>query len=697
MVKLCKFGTTSYLIMKYLFIFLLPILGFAQQTAKVDFISCGALVIPNQADKSISGEVQYEFEVKKDIDTIKIDAINMKFNEVRINNRIVKYKNSGKTLELFEGFQKGTNKLEFSYIAIPKQTLYFNGEGDDLQIWTQGQGKYTSHWLPSFDNVNEKVIFNLSILFDSDYEVLSNGKQYNTKGTKVRVFQMQKPMSSYLVMLAIGKFKKQTIFSKSGTPLEFYLDRNDSLKFEPTYRYSKHIFDFLEKEIGMKYPWKIYRQVPIRDFLYAGMENTTSTLFSQDFVVDTIGFNDKTYLNVNAHELAHQWFGDLITAKESKHHWLQEGFATYYAMLAEKEVFGEDYFYNDLYTMAKTLREASEHDTIPILNEKASSLTFYKKGAWALHVLRTNVGEKNFKKAVKSYLKKYAYKNVNTDEFLAEIKKVSNYDVTIFKKKWLESSVFLWDEAIQYLSKSDFINEYIKVEDLVLTPYQNKREQLQTIFKKPTYFPIKQEILLQLENIPFEEKLFFIEEVLKNTDLKVRQTLIETTPEIPITFKVQFESLLNDASYKTREIALYRLWSNFPEERTKYVSLSKDWIGLNYNLKLAHLTLKLATYREDFTIRNEVILALENLTKLPYEAAVRQNAIETLLQMKIISNQVLLSLIDLSKHHKWQAVKFAKDNMRELVKVSEIRKQLEIVKLNANLKQQERIDYFLNE
>jgi len=683
--------------MKYLFIFLLPLIGFAQQTAKVDFISCNALVIPNQTNKSISGEVQYEFEVKKDIDTIKIDAINMKFNEVKINNRIVKYKNSGKTLELFDGFQKGTNKLEFNYDATPKQTLYFNGEGDDLQIWTQGQGKYTSHWLPSFDDVNEKVIFNLSILFDSDYEVLSNGKQYNSKETKIRMFQMQKPMSSYLVMLAIGKFKKQTLFSKSGTPLEFYLDRNDSLKFEPTYRYSKQIFDFFEEEIGVKYPWKIYRQIPIRDFLYAGMENTTSTLFSQDFVVDTIGFNDKTYLNVNAHELAHQWFGDLITAKESKHHWLQEGFATYYAMLAEREVFGEDYFYNDLYTMAKTLNEASKYDTIPILSEKASSLTFYKKGAWALHVLRTDVGEEKFKKAVKSYLKKYAYKNVNTDEFLAAIKKVSNYDVATFRRKWLESPVFLWDEAMQYLSKSDFIKEYIKVEDLASTPYQNKKEQLQAIFKKPAYFPIKQEILFQLENIPFEEKLFFIEEVLKNTDLKVRQTLIETTPEIPITFKVPFENLLNDESYKTREIALYRLWSNFPEERDKYVSLSKDWIGLNYNLKLAHLTLKLATYREDLSIRNEVILALENLTKLPYEAAVRQNAIETLLQMKIISNQVLLSLIDLSKHHKWQAVKFAKDNMRELLKVSAIRKQLEIAKLNANLKQQERIDYFLNE
>ena len=98
----------------------------------------------------------------------------------------------------------------------------------------------------------------------------------------------------------------------------------------------------------MKYPWKIYRQIPVRDFLYAGMENTTSTIFSQDFVVDSIGFNDKNYINVNAHELAHQWFGDLITSQSSKHHWLQEGFATYYALLAERQLFGDDYFYEAL-------------------------------------------------------------------------------------------------------------------------------------------------------------------------------------------------------------------------------------------------------------------------------------------------------------------------------------------------------------
>lgn len=689
---------------RYLFLILISFLSFAQQTHKVDFISCNALVVPNQVDKSISGDIEYIFEVLKSIDTIKIDAVNMEFNNVKINNTIVKYKNSGKALELFEGFKSGKNKLEFSYKATPKQALYFNGEGTDLQIWTQGQGKYTSHWLPSFDDVNEKVVFDISIQFNSGFEILSNGIKYNLEGCykfpnlqQVVNYKMQKPMSSYLVMLAIGKFKKQATTSKSGTTLEFYLDRNDSLKFEPTYRYSKQIFDFLEGEIGVKYPWKVYRQVPVRDFLYAGMENTTSTIFSQDFVVDAIGFNDKKYLNVNAHELAHQWFGDLITAKEGKHHWLQEGFATYYAMLAEKEVFGEDYFYNDLYTMAKTLNVASKHDTIPILNEKASSLTFYKKGAWALHVLRMNIGENNFRKAVKSYLKKYAYQNVNTDDFLDEIKKVSDYDLTSFKKRWLESSVFQWDEAMTLLTKSEFIKQFVQVENFEPISYPDKKTQLENLFKQATYFPIQQEILYQLEAIPFEEKMIFVNEALRSNDIKIRQALIETTLNIPITYQEQFENLLKDNSYITREIALYRLWSNFPEERTKYVALSEDWDGLNYNLKLAHLTLKLATFKEDLNVRKEVIQELESLTKLPYEATVRQNAIETLLQTGTISDAVLLSLIDLSIHHKWQAVKFAKDTMRGLLKSPLIKNQLAAIKSMADPIQQERIDYFLNE
>ena len=338
-------------------------LSFAQQIDKVDFIKCDASVSPNHAEKSIYGDVVYEFKIKKAIDTIKIDAKSMEFSRVMINGKSVKFKNSGKTLDLFEGFKKGKNKLSFSYSAKPKQTLYFTGEGENLQIWTQGQGRYTSHWLPSFDDVNEKVIFTISIEFRNDFPVISNGtfisNKYNSKGNLITWnYQMQKPMSSYLVMLAIGSFEKQTAITKSGTLLEFYLDKKDVSKFEPTYRYSREMFDYLEQEIGVKYPWGIYRQVPVRDFLYAGMENTTSTIFAQDFVVDEIGFNDRNYVNVNAHELAHQWFGDLITAQSGKHHWLQEGFATYYALLAERHLFGDDYFYEELNDYAEQLNRS---------------------------------------------------------------------------------------------------------------------------------------------------------------------------------------------------------------------------------------------------------------------------------------------------------------------------------------------------
>ena len=241
--------------MKYLFLFITSFV-FAQQSKKVDFIAMNAHLQPNAIEKSISGKVIYDFIVKSKIDTIKIDAVKMDFSDVKINGKSVPFKNSEKSLNLYKGFKKGKNKVEFIYSAKPKQTMYFV----DNQIWTQGQGKYTSHWLPSFDDVNEKVIFTISAEFRNDFTVLTNGVLKNTtvnsKGNlKTWNYQMQKPMSSYLVMLAIGKFAKQTETAKSGTLLEFYLKEEDSDKFATTYKYSAAIFDFFEREIGVNYPW----------------------------------------------------------------------------------------------------------------------------------------------------------------------------------------------------------------------------------------------------------------------------------------------------------------------------------------------------------------------------------------------------------------------------------------------------------
>ena len=90
--------------------------------------------------------------------------------------------------------------------------------------------------------------------------------------------------------------------------------------------------------------------------MYSGMENTTSTIFNQNFVVDDIAAFDRSYVNVNAHEMAHQWFGNLITAKNLEDHWLQEGFGTYYALIAEREIYGAEHFYWKLYEMAEKIQ-----------------------------------------------------------------------------------------------------------------------------------------------------------------------------------------------------------------------------------------------------------------------------------------------------------------------------------------------------
>lgn len=657
--------------MKYLFLFLSSF-AFAQQTTKVDFKNLHADLNLDAVQKTISGQVSYEFEVLSNIDTIRIDAKNIDFSEVQINNKTVSFKNSTTELKLFQGFKKGNNILTFNYKAKPKQTLYFFGEGDVLQIWTQGQGKYTSHWLPSFDDVNEKVIFSISINYDKNFTAISNGKLQNAEvsgNVKKWNYAMEKPMSSYLVMLAIGKFEKKTETSASGTPLEFYLSVEEASKFETTYKHSKQIFDYLEKEIGVKYPWGIYRQIPVKDFLYGGMENTTSTIFAEDYVVDEIGFNDRNYINVNAHELAHQWFGDLITAKSGKHHWLQEGFATYYALLAEKELFGEDHFNWEMYEIAEKLQQASKSDTIPLLNEKASSLTFYQKGAWALHVLRENVGEKNFQKAVKSYLEKYSFKNVETTDFLKEINKVSKFDTKKFQKVWLEKSGFEVKEALDLLQKNKFIKSYLELLSLADKPLSEKQDTFEKILKSDAYYPIKEEVVFQLQPLEFTEKEALLKLAMNSKDIKVRQAVAKTIKKFPEEFKSEFETFLDDDSYVTKEIALNVIWSQFPKDQKKYLDKSKTWVGMNdKNLRILWLTMALMA--KDYEVENKINFYDELLkyTTIKFESTVRQNAITNLLFLKPTDTNVLQALVNPLASHKWQFSKFARDKIRELIK-----------------------------
>ncbi|MFG4002306.1 M1 family metallopeptidase [Flavobacterium aquidurense] len=686
--------------MKYIFLFITSFV-FAQQTQYVDFKSVNGQLKLNAVEKSVSGTVDYKFEVLKAIDTIKIDAKNMEFSDVQIDNKDVLFVNTGKELQILNKFRKGENHLTFKYSVKPKQALYFvNIENAEVQIWTQGQGRYTSNWFPSFDDVNEKVIFSLEITYDKEYQVVSNGilKEKKTSGNVIYwQYQMENPMSSYLLMLAIGKFDKKEFRAKSKIPLEYYLENKDTNRFEPTYRYSKHIFDFLEKEIGVKYPWQIYREIPVRDFLYAGMENTTTTLFATRYVVDSIGFEDRNYTNVDAHELAHHWFGDLITAESSTHHWLQEGFATYYAALAEREIYGDDFFYSKLYQTAQQIKFASRTDTIPVLNAKASSLTFYEKGAWALFVLHESIGDKAFKKAIKSYLKKYAFQNVNTQNFFDEIKKAANFDLDKFQKTWLESTAFDTPAANALLSKNKAIQVRLEVDKLKKTPLAEKQDFLRKTLESNVYEAVKEAIVGQVETEKYEDKKELLQIALKTNNIQVRQAVAASLSKIPEDFRADYETLLNDKSYQTQEVALYYLWKNFPDHRTEYLERSKNWIGFNdFNLRTLWLSLALST--PNYSDNPEVLASeLIAFSSIKYEATTRQNALEKLLSFKIINDQVLSNLVNATTHHMWQFSKFGRDSIRFLLKNSEMRASFERILPNLNPDEQFQLNRLLKE
>ncbi|HKJ49721.1 MAG TPA: M1 family metallopeptidase, partial [Christiangramia sp.] len=578
------------------------------QSENFDFKNINAYVRIMPSTEMVTGDLTFNFEVLAQQDTLFIDGRKMQFTDVFLNGEPVNFSSDESGVYILSEFLPSeNNELKLKYSVQPKSGMYFINwdypELDDSkkQVWTQGQGKYTSTWLPSLDDIKDKIEFDLSFEFPEEFHLVSNGEllSNNKLNDSIRLweFDMDKPMSSYLVAVAAGKFNSREIESTTGDEISLYYRPDDSLKAESTYRHSKEIFDFLEEEIGVPYPWQNYSQVPALDFLYGGMENTGATIFSSSFVTDSIGFKDRNYVNVNAHELAHQWFGNLVTGESGKHHWLHEGFATYYALLAEKEIFGEDYYYWKLYETAETLKELSDTGKgESLLNPKASSLTFYQKGAWALHILREQVGEEAFKKGVKNYLELYSLKSVNTDNFLAEIEATSGQDLTQFKFDWLEQSAFKATQSLESLKRSEFITNYLNIAALRETSLDQKYEYLDKALQFPVNDYIGQEVVHQLAGLQSQQANDLYKKAFESNNIFVRQAIALTMQRIPEGLQSEFESLLNDESYLTIEAALYKLWEQNPGKRAEYLQQTLDLDGFyNKNIRMLWLTLNLVT------------------------------------------------------------------------------------------------------
>lgn len=664
-----------------------------QHQDKVDFEHASASITIDPYSKKIEGQAIYTLKVLQKVDSVFLDAKNMEFSFVRLNGKKVKSSHTGNTISIKKKLKKGKSyEVSLSYATTPQQAVYFMGwdrgdETDNRQIWTQGQGKYTSHWLPSFDDMNEKLEFDLNIIFDTTYEVIANGKLKGVKeinGLKEWSFDMQRPMSSYLLAFAIGDYVKKEEVSTSGIPLEMYYYPADSLKVEPTYRYTQQIFDFLEKEIGVPYPWQNYKQVPVKDFLYAGMENTGTTIFSDSFVVDSIAFMDKNYVNVNAHELAHQWFGNLVTEVDGDHHWLHEGFATYYALLAEKEIFGDTYFYWKLYESAKHLDALSrEGNGEKLTNGKASSLTFYEKGAWALYMLNEKIGETAFKNGIRSYLKKHQFQNVTISDFMYEMEQASGKDLSDFQELWLYNTDFPFADAKESLKNaSKELRDFFDLQWELTTSSENNETIIQRYWDKTESIQTKKQIIDHYYKLLSDD---FLRKAFETNAIEIRQALATAVERIPANLKKEFESLLEDKNYSTIENALYRLWIQFPEDRIQYLEKTKDVVGFpNKNVRLLWLALAVLTKGYETHAKQEYIGELGGYTSPRYAYEVRQGAFQYLYEAFALTDKNLKDLVNASVHPVWQFRKFARNLLDKLLEDDGHKKRLMVLSKELN-------------
>jgi aminopeptidase N len=419
----------------------------------------------------VKGLVTHTFKpLQKKVDSLFLDGPGIKIIQAKLNEETIKIKtnSTGTTFYFNQSLDWNTTyNLTIKYEANPKKGIYFIGWNDkknlsQKQIWTQGQGIDNRHWIPMYDELNDKLTTEIIVTFDKDYKVLSNGAKLKEKdnkdGTKTWHYKMSKPHASYLVMLGIGKYDIKETKSKSGVPMQFWYYPQYKDRVEFTYKYSEDMMDYFEEMIGVKYPWESYAQIPVQDFMYGAMENTTATVFGDFYLIDERAYLDRNYVGTNAHELAHQWFGDLITARSSAHHWLQESFATYYNMLYEKRAFGQDYYDWKRREATNSALKASLDNYKPIAHSNAGTTRHYPKGAHVLHMLKYVVGEEEYNKSIKYYLEKHAYKNVDSKDLLVAFHETLGVSLDWFWEQW----VYRGGEPHYNVSFSDVIETNVR-------------------------------------------------------------------------------------------------------------------------------------------------------------------------------------------------------------------------------------------
>ncbi|MBS4028917.1 MAG: HEAT repeat domain-containing protein [Ignavibacteriales bacterium] len=383
--------------------------------------------------------------------TIEFDAERLHIRKVTMGMKSLLFDSLTKTIRIHLDKSYSFNDtlvVSVEYDAIPKKGMYFIQPDSAYpnkphQIWTQGEDMDNHFWFPCYDFPNDKATSEVLATVQSKYEVLSNGKLVSVKEnkkqkTKTFHWSQAKPHSSYLIMLAVGEYA--ILKEKVGSPsIEYYVYKNQTDDAWKCLYQTPDMMKFFNEKIGFVYPWEKYAQVCIHEFMFGGMENTSATTMADDrLVYDARVRIDGLPTGLIAHELAHQWWGDVVTCKDWRHLWLNESFASYFSPLYTEYSKGRDEFDYQMYNSQQAgINIDTSVGRKPIVSVGSYTTNVYPRGASVLHMLRFFLGDKLFWKSLNHYITKHQFTAVETNDLKLAIEEATGLNLYWFFDEWV--------------------------------------------------------------------------------------------------------------------------------------------------------------------------------------------------------------------------------------------------------------------
>jgi aminopeptidase N len=393
---------------------------------------------------------------------LKLDQVGLEVDEVSVDGIAAKFSVEGQSLLIDLQTERRVGSLlevSVSYRAPhPKRGIYFTGPdaGDPqkpYQVWTQGQDEDSRHWFPTLDYPNQKATSEIIAHVPSGFTAVSNGALISKREKPDSVefhYRIGVPHVTYLITLVVAEFSEWSDSGPRGLPVQYFVQKGREEDGKRAFRNTPKMIEEFEKKTGIPYPYEKYSQAAVQDFIFGGMENTSATTQTDLTLHDARASIDFSSDPLVAHELAHQWFGDLVTCRDWSHGWLNEGFATFMERVWVECNPGsgggfEEAKYYSYQDLKEYLADDQSRYRRPIIcNTYIEPIDLfdthlYQKGGLVIHLIRSILGEDEFWKSIHTYLNRHQGQSVETLDLVRAIEDSTGRNLRQFADEWLLS------------------------------------------------------------------------------------------------------------------------------------------------------------------------------------------------------------------------------------------------------------------